>query len=65
VHVQRRLLGATMRSVCARQVQGVCWIGRLHGLRDREVFYSRRGFSKFDLPGLRRGQVWRGDSKVQ
>ena len=52
VHVQRRLLGVRMLSVCARQVQDVYWIGRLHGLRDREVFYGRWGFGKFDLRRL-------------
>jgi hypothetical protein len=67
LQVQRWLLRARwkhVRGVRSRQVQRVYWIGRLHGLRDREVFQSSRGHIKFDLHGLWPGHVWGRDRRV-
>ncbi len=41
-----------VRCVCGRKVQGNNRIGRVHGLRDREVFYSRKAISKLDMHPL-------------
>jgi hypothetical protein len=41
-----------MLSVRGREVQGVDRIGRVHGLRDRDVLYSSRGLSKLDMQRL-------------
>ena len=48
LHLQCRLYGARWKhvhSVRGRQVQGVNRIGRVHGLRCRDVLYSSRGLS--------------------
>ncbi len=48
LHLQRRINRTRWRyvhSVRGRQVQGFNRIGRVHGLRGREVFYTTRGLS--------------------
>ena len=55
LHLQRRLFWTLWRLVHIvhiRKVQGVDRISRLHKLWSRDVFYNRRGLSKFDMHRL-------------